>query len=136
MTRITTIMYDFLPVLIFSCGNHNKDEDNCLKTLNDKYHQASSQKFRQLYSLCYKHFQVSGTKNETCFWSAYHGQECSIFVLQMLHRLCRWLFFQFHWFNVICSVSSGYTEWLCWEVRMWSTEDQFHSDVWYMFLSW
>ena len=29
------------------CGN-NKDEDNSPKTLNDKNHQASSQKFRQL----------------------------------------------------------------------------------------
>ena len=30
------------------CWNNNKDEDNSLKTLNDKNHQASSQKFRQL----------------------------------------------------------------------------------------
>ena len=30
------------------CGNNNKDEDNCPKTHNDKYNQASSQKFRQL----------------------------------------------------------------------------------------
>ena len=30
------------------CGNNNKDEDNSLKTLNDKNHQASSQKFRQV----------------------------------------------------------------------------------------
>ena len=29
------------------CGNYNKDEDNSLNTLNDKNHQASSQKFRQ-----------------------------------------------------------------------------------------
>ena len=29
------------------CGNNNKDEDNSLKTLNDKNHQASPQKFRQ-----------------------------------------------------------------------------------------
>ena len=28
--------------------NNNKDEDNSPKTLNDKNHQASSQKFRQL----------------------------------------------------------------------------------------
>ena len=28
-------------------GNNNKDEDNRLKTFNDKNHQASSQKFRQ-----------------------------------------------------------------------------------------
>ena len=27
---------------------NNKDENNSLKTLNDKNHQASSQKFRQL----------------------------------------------------------------------------------------
>ena len=30
------------------CGNSNKDEDNSPKTLNDKNHQASSQKFRKL----------------------------------------------------------------------------------------
>ena len=30
------------------CGNNNKDEDNSPKTLNDKNHQASSQKFRKL----------------------------------------------------------------------------------------
>ena len=30
------------------CGNNNKDEDNSLKTLNDKNQQASFQKFRQL----------------------------------------------------------------------------------------
>ena len=29
------------------CGNNNKDEDNSPKTLNDKNHQASSQKFIQ-----------------------------------------------------------------------------------------
>ncbi len=29
------------------CGNNYKDEDNSPKTLNDKNHQASSQKFRQ-----------------------------------------------------------------------------------------
>ena len=50
----------FLPVLIFRffffigcCGNNNKDEDNSLKTLNDKNHQASSQKFRQLRRIIY-----------------------------------------------------------------------------------
>ena len=30
------------------CGNNNKDEDNSLKTLNDRNQLASSQKFRQL----------------------------------------------------------------------------------------
>ena len=30
------------------CENNNKDEDNSPKTLNDKNHQALSQKFRQL----------------------------------------------------------------------------------------
>ena len=30
------------------CGNNNKDEDNSPKTLIDKNHQDSSQKFRQL----------------------------------------------------------------------------------------
>ena len=34
------------------CGNNNKDEDNSPKTLNDKNHQASSQKFRQLTTIC------------------------------------------------------------------------------------
>ena len=32
-----------------SCGNNIKDEDNCPKTLNDKNHQASSQKFKYLF---------------------------------------------------------------------------------------
>ena len=32
------------------CGNSNNDEDNSPKTLNDKNHQASSRKFRQLNS--------------------------------------------------------------------------------------
>ena len=31
-------------------GNNNNDEDNSPKTLNNKNHQASSQKFRQLIS--------------------------------------------------------------------------------------
>ena len=35
------------------CGNNNKAEDNSQKTLNDKNHQASSQKFRQLRSLLF-----------------------------------------------------------------------------------
>ena len=30
------------------CGNSNKDEDSSPKTLNDKNHPASSQKFRQI----------------------------------------------------------------------------------------
>ena len=30
------------------CENYNKDEDNCPKTLNDKTHEASLEKFRQL----------------------------------------------------------------------------------------
>ena len=39
-----------------NCGNNNKDEDNSPKTLNDKNHPASSQKFRQpLYG--FKYFQ-------------------------------------------------------------------------------
>ena len=38
--------------IIVICGNNNKDEDNSLKTLNDKNHQASSQKFRQLKKSC------------------------------------------------------------------------------------
>ena len=33
-------------------GNNNKDEDNSPKTLNDKNHQTSSQKFRQLILNC------------------------------------------------------------------------------------
>ena len=32
------------------CRNNNKEEDNSPKTLNDKNHQALSQKFRQLKS--------------------------------------------------------------------------------------
>ena len=36
------------------CGNNNEDKDNSPKTHNDKNHQASSQKFRQLIKLCLK----------------------------------------------------------------------------------
>ena len=36
---------------MYPAGNNNKDEDNSRKTLNDKNHQASSQKFRQLIYL-------------------------------------------------------------------------------------
>ena len=36
------------------CGNNNKDEDNCLKTLNDKNYQASFQKFRHNLCVCDK----------------------------------------------------------------------------------
>ena len=35
------------------CENNNKDEDNSPKTLNDKNHQASSKKFKQLISSRY-----------------------------------------------------------------------------------
>ncbi len=42
MTRITT-----KKIIHISRGNNNKDEGNSPKTLNDKNHQASSQKFRQ-----------------------------------------------------------------------------------------
>ena len=35
------------------CGNINKDENNSPKTLNDKNHQASSQKFRQLKQITF-----------------------------------------------------------------------------------
>ena len=34
------------------CEYNNKDENNSLKTLNDKNHQPSSQEFRQLNLLC------------------------------------------------------------------------------------
>ena len=34
-------------LLLKRCGNNNKDENNSPKILNDKNHQASSQKFRQ-----------------------------------------------------------------------------------------
>ena len=34
------------------CENNNKDEDNRLKTLDDKNHQASSQNFKQLINQC------------------------------------------------------------------------------------
>ena len=36
------------------CGNNNKDEDNSQKTLNDKNHQASYQRFWQLISSRYR----------------------------------------------------------------------------------
>ena len=41
------------------CGNYNKDEDNRLKIINDKNHQALYQKFRQLMSVtCFHDHQV------------------------------------------------------------------------------
>ena len=39
------------------CGNNNKDEDNSPKTLNDKNHQASSQKLRQLEKCSHRFFK-------------------------------------------------------------------------------
>ena len=39
--------------------NNNKDEDNSPKTLNDKNHQALSQKFRQLSNAEY--FKIDAT---------------------------------------------------------------------------
>ena len=44
------------------CGNNNKDEDNSLKTLNDKNQPASSQKFRQLISFKKYCFSTVGMK--------------------------------------------------------------------------
>ena len=42
------------------CGNNNKDGDNSPKTLHDKNHQASSQKYRQLmYSFNVKNYSIS-----------------------------------------------------------------------------
>ena len=46
------------------CGN-NKDKDNSLKTLNNKNHQASFQKFRQLmfHRFLKKNKKIHGNKN-------------------------------------------------------------------------
>ena len=38
------------------CWNNYKDEDNCMKTLNDKNQQASSKKFRQLLFTLFRVF--------------------------------------------------------------------------------
>ena len=43
-------------------GNNNNDEDNSPKTLNDKSHQALSQKFRQLLTNYILHLE------QTLFW--------------------------------------------------------------------
>ena len=43
------------------CGNSNKEEENSQNTLNDKTHQASSQKFRQInihFTLLAEHIVV------------------------------------------------------------------------------
>ena len=45
------------------CGNNNKDEDNSPKTLNDKNHQASSQKFRRNNYLCIRCNSVFRKRN-------------------------------------------------------------------------
>ena len=54
------------------CGNNNKDEDNSPKTLNNKNHQASSQKFWQLIKVCYIRNFVSISSH---IQSAYSSQE-------------------------------------------------------------
>ena len=46
------------------CGNNDKNEDNSPKTLNDKNHQAWSQKFRQLLSI--KDMDYEKDQNERC----------------------------------------------------------------------
>ena len=51
------------------CGNNNKDEDNSLKTINDKNHQASSQKFRQLNLLYYAFLIAALPKNPALYCS-------------------------------------------------------------------
>ena len=47
------------------CGNNNKDEDNSPKTLYDKNHQASSQKFKQL--ITNRHTRANNRKNSLLF---------------------------------------------------------------------
>ena len=46
-------------------GGNNKDEDNSLKTFNDKNHQAISKKFRQLIK--YISLDFIFTKTSVCF---------------------------------------------------------------------
>ena len=45
------------------CGNNNKDEDDSPKNLNDKNQQASSQKFRQPLSRCFKDLNAIRAKD-------------------------------------------------------------------------
>ena len=52
------------------CGN-NEDEDNSLKTLNDKNHQASSQKFKQLFQSVTVICQWQSEKNQNDTWLEY-----------------------------------------------------------------
>ena len=62
------------------CGNNNKDEDNSPKILNDKYHQASSQKFRQLdFFLSQKFYFIIYVLILSCNLS-YKFISCSTFV--------------------------------------------------------
>ena len=59
------------------CGNNNKDEDNSPKTINDKNHQASSQKLRQQISCIQRHFQRgTGYKvcKSLCFFSSSYSE--------------------------------------------------------------
>ena len=49
------------------CGNNNKDEDNSLKTLNDKNQQALSQKFRHQISR-----EDVRRIRSTLVWKKYH----------------------------------------------------------------
>ena len=50
--------------------NNNKEEDNCPKTLNDKNHQASFQKFRQLTSRLHQELLLlsRGTQPKRSLW--------------------------------------------------------------------
>ena len=55
------------------CEYDNKDEDNSPKTLNDKNHQASSQKFTQL-SIIYKNISTITVNSNYCC----NSQKCKI----------------------------------------------------------
>ena len=48
VVRSSVMVTEFDKHLKKAGGNNNKDEDNSPRTLNDKNHQASSQKFWQL----------------------------------------------------------------------------------------
>ena len=63
---ITTMMHDFFYPTFWTkcCEYNNKDEDNNLKTLNDKNHQASSQKFRQVKSFMQQIYRLKCSKAE------------------------------------------------------------------------
>ena len=64
------------------CGNNNKDEDNSPKTLNEKNHQALSQKFRQLRNLML--FEITKRCNIRVKWRGWQKEHIRQVMMRQL----------------------------------------------------